>query len=188
MTVEDRRRRGEEEGPRPALSAARSHLGLVIALILLAALGWWWTAVQMRGMDDGPWTALGGFGWFVLLWVVMMAAMMFPSVAPTVALYARMTRGRTRLGPSAFTAGYLVTWTAAGAVAWVLAVAVTDLAGDGLAWDNAGRVLAGAAIVFAGIYELSPLKNVCLTKCRSPLGFLLGSWREGSASRSTPCG
>ena len=45
----------------------------------------------MRGMDDGPWTALGTLGWFLGVWVVMMAAMMFPSVAPTVALYARMT-------------------------------------------------------------------------------------------------
>ena len=47
---------------------------------------------QMRGMDNGPWTALGTFGWFIGVWVVMMAAMMFPSVAPTVALYARMSR------------------------------------------------------------------------------------------------
>ena len=57
----------------------------------------WWTLQQMAGMDRGPWTALGAFGWFVSVWVVMMAAMMFPSVAPTVALYARMSR--TRLGP-----------------------------------------------------------------------------------------
>ncbi len=60
----------------------------------------------MRGMDDGPWTGLGTFGWFLGVWVVMMAAMMFPSVAPTVALYARMS-GKSRLLPVAFTAGYL---------------------------------------------------------------------------------
>jgi len=180
MTLGDKSRPAVDEGPRPALAAARLRLGLVIALFLIAAVGWWWTAGQMRGMDAGPWTALGGFGWFVLVWVVMMAAMMFPSVAPTVALYARMTRIRTPLAPSAFTTGYLLTWTAAGAAAWAIGAVISRLTGDVLAWDNAGRVIAGAAIVFAGVYELTPLKNVCLTKCRSPLGFLLGSWRDGS--------
>ncbi|MFC5141739.1 DUF2182 domain-containing protein [Actinomycetospora rhizophila] len=131
-------------------------------------------------MDAGPWTALGGLGWFLLLWVVMMAAMMFPSVAPTVALYARMTKARTPLAPSAFTAGYLLTWTGAGAVAWGVGAALSHLASDALAWDGGGRALAGTALVVAGLYELTPLKNACLTRCRSPLGFLLGSWREGS--------
>ena len=59
-------------------------------------------------MDDGPWTALGTLGWFLGVWVVMMAAMMFPSVAPTVALYSRMTRERSPLSPLLFAAGYLV--------------------------------------------------------------------------------
>ena len=68
--------------------AVRLRLGLVGLLVGLAGLAWWWTAREMRGMDDGPWTSLGGLGWFVAVWVVMMAAMMFPSVAPTVALYA----------------------------------------------------------------------------------------------------
>ena len=53
-------------------------------------------------MDDGPGTALGTFGWFLGVWVVMMAAMMFPSVAPTIALYVRMTRRRSPLSPIAF--------------------------------------------------------------------------------------
>ena len=61
---------------------------------------------RMRGMDDGPWTALGTLGWFLGVWVVMMAAMMFPSLAPTVALYSRMTRDS--VAPLLFTAGYLV--------------------------------------------------------------------------------
>ena len=69
----------------------------------------------MRGMDNGPWTGLGTLSWFLGVWVVMMAAMMFPSVAPTVALYARMTRQRSPLSPLLFAAGYLVTWAVAGA-------------------------------------------------------------------------
>src|SRR6185503_12021343 len=50
---------------------------------------------------------------------------------------------------------------------------------DALAWTNAGRWLAGATVIVAAVYELTPLKDVCLGKCRSPLGFLLGSWRDG---------
>ncbi|HEY2193923.1 MAG TPA: DUF2182 domain-containing protein [Actinomycetospora sp.] len=181
MTTAPDRRWAPEDGLRPALSAVRWRLGLVLSLFLLAGLGWWWTADQMRGMDDGPWTDLGGFGWFVLVWLVMMAAMMFPSVAPTVALYARMTRTRSPLSPPAFTAGYLSTWTAAGVVAWLVGAAVRGLPGDVLSWDHGGRALAAGAIVVAGVYQLTPWKNVCLGKCRSPLGFLLGSWRDGPA-------
>jgi len=166
-------------GLRPAFAALRVRLGLVLALFGLAALGWWWMAGQMQGMDEGPWTSLGAFGWFLGVWVVMMAAMMFPSVAPTVALYARMTKTRLPLAPAAFTAGYLLTWTAAGVAAWTIALGTSRLAGDVLAWGNAGRWLAGATVIIAAIYELTPLKDACLGKCRSPLGFLLGSWRDG---------
>jgi predicted metal-binding membrane protein len=166
-------------GPTPALTAARAHLGLVALLFALAALGWWSTADRMRGMDEGPWTALGTLGWFLGVWVVMMAAMMFPSLAPTVALYARMATDR--LAPLLFTAGYLVVWGAAGVTAFAIARAGGDIAGDVLAWDRAGRWVAGSTLLIAAAYELTPLKHVCLGKCRSPLGFLLGAWRDGRA-------
>jgi predicted metal-binding membrane protein len=169
-----------QEGRRGVLlSAMRARLGLVAALFALAAVGWWWTIDRMRGMDDGPWTALGAFGWFLGVWVVMMAAMMFPSVAPTVALYSRMTRQRSPWSPLSFTAGYLVVWAAAGVVAFTIGVAITSVFGDVLAWDRSGRWAAGTTLVIAAVYELTPLKDVCLGKCRSPLGFLLGSWRDG---------
>jgi predicted metal-binding membrane protein len=163
----------------PAFSAARARLGLVALLFTLAGIGWWWTADQMRGMDNGPWTGLGTAGWFLAVWVVMMAAMMFPSVAPTVALYSRMTGRRSLASPLVFASGYLVTWAGAGALAFALAAAGGAVAGDVLAWDRAGRWVAGATLIVAAVYELTPLKDVCLGKCRSPLGFLLGSWRAG---------
>jgi predicted metal-binding membrane protein len=166
-------------GPAPAFAAVRTRRGLVAVLFLLAGLGWWWTARQMRGMDEGPWTGLGTLGWFLGVWVVMMAAMMFPSVAPTVALYASMTRRRSPLSPVLFVTGYLVTWAAAGLAAFALIALVGRAAGDVLAWDHAGRWIAGATLVVAAVYELTPLKDVCLGKCRSPLGLLLGSWRDG---------
>ena len=104
-----------------------ARLGLVALLFAVAALGWWWTGDRMRGMDNGPWTGLGSFGWFLGVWVVMMAAMMFPSVAPTVALYSRMTRQRSPLSPLLFTAGYLLTWAVAGIVAFGIGVALNSI-------------------------------------------------------------
>ena len=162
---------------RPAYAATRAHLGVISILVALAALSWWWTASEMRGMDDGPWTDLGAFGWFESAWVVMMAAMMFPSVSPTVALYARMSQ--SRVTPLAFTAGYLATWAAAGAAAFLIALATTQGAQGALDGDAAGQTVAGLALLMAAGYELTPLKDVCLGKCRSPLGTLLGSWRAG---------
>src|SRR5215216_1631831 len=85
----DARRRS---GLAPAFAAMRARRGLIGLLFALAALGWWWTADRMQGMDEGPGTPPGALGWFIGVWVVMMAAMMFPSVSPTVALHARMTR------------------------------------------------------------------------------------------------
>ena len=58
----------------PAYAAVRVRLGLVVALFAVAAVGWWWTVGQMQDMDEGPWTSLGAFGWFLGVWVVMMAA------------------------------------------------------------------------------------------------------------------
>jgi predicted metal-binding membrane protein len=165
-----------DAGLRPAFAAVRAHVLLVAVLVALAAIGWWWTIQQMRGMDQGPWTELGTFGWFISVWVVMMAAMMFPSVAPTVALYARMSR--TRWAPVIFVSGYLTTWAGAGVVAYLVGVLAGHVA-PALAWNDAGRVLTGATLLLAAGYELTPLKEVCLSKCRSPLGLLLGSWRDG---------
>jgi len=162
-----------------AFAAARARLGLVVLLLVLAGLGWWWTIDQMRGMDNGPWTGLGTLGWFLGVWVVMMAAMMFPSVSPTVALYSRMIKARSPVSPMLFALGYLVTWAAAGALAFAVAFGGGRIAGDVLSWGRAGRWVAAATLIGAASYELTPLKDVCLGKCRSPLGLLLGSWRDG---------
>jgi predicted metal-binding membrane protein len=170
---------GPPAGLAPAYAAARARLGLVAALFVVAGIGWAWTAHEMQGMDAGPWTGLGSLGWFLGVWVVMMAAMMFPSVAPTVALYARVSRERSPLRPWLFAGGYLLTWAAVGLVAYAVGITATKILGDRLAWHSAGRGLAGTILIIAAIYEVTPLKDVCLGKCRSPLGVLLGSWREG---------
>jgi predicted metal-binding membrane protein len=162
-----------------AFDAVRARLGLAALLLALAAVAWWSTVDRMAGMDAGPGTDLGAVGWFLGVWVVMMAAMMFPSLAPTVALYARMTRRHGLDRPLLFAGGYLLVWGAAGLGAYGLFRLGSSLFGGDLAWHSGGRWFAGAVLAVAALYEITPLKDVCLGKCRSPLGFLLGTWRDG---------
>lgn len=122
----------------------------------------------------------GALAWFLGVWVVMMAAMMLPPVSPTVALYSRMTKARSPVAPLLFTSGYLVTWAGVGGLAFAVAGAGGRIGGDVFAWDRAGRWVAGVTLVVAAVYELTPLKDVCLGQCRSPLDFLLGSWRAAA--------
>src|SRR5687767_100442 len=129
MTAPARQRLPAGGGLAPAFAAVRVRLLLVAALFAVSGAGWWWTVHEMRGMDEGPWTGLGALGWFLGVWVVMMAAMMFPSVAPTIALYSRMTRQRSPVSPLLFAGGYLVTWAAAGLVAFALLATVDRVAG-----------------------------------------------------------
>jgi predicted metal-binding membrane protein len=162
-----------------AFAAGRARLGIVGLLFLLAAVAWWSTADRMAGMDMGPGTDLGTLGWFVGLWVVMMAAMMLPSVSPTVALYGQMTRRGGPVRPLLFSTGYLLVWGLAGVVAYGVYESGRSLFGTDLRWSAGGRWFAGAVLMVAALYELTPLKDVCLQKCRTPVGFLLGTWRDG---------
>jgi predicted metal-binding membrane protein len=169
----------------PALPDA-IRLGLILSLLLLAALGWVVTDDRMAGMDAGPGTDPGTLGFWVTAWVVMMAAMMFPSIAPMVVMYARIEEGKRRQGraiergaTALFVGGYLLTWTAAGLAGYVLIEAGQALSVDALSWDRAGPYLAGGVIVGAAIYQLTPLKDACLRRCRSPIAFILTAWQPG---------
>ena len=162
------------------------HVLIIAALVGLAIVGWVVTDHRMAGMDAGPGTDPGTLGFYVTAWVVMMAAMMFPSIAPMVVAYSTIESRKRELGRGAgrgavalFVAGYLVTWTAFGLAAYALYAGVRSLHVDALSWDSGGPYLAGAVIALAALYQLTPLKNACLAKCRSPLGFVVGSWREG---------
>ena len=166
-----------------AFAAVRTRLGLVALLFGLAGLAWLATADQMAGMDAGPGTDLGTFGWFLGVWIVMMAAMMFPSVSPTVALYAQMTRQRGLSRPLLFTGGYLLVWGAAGVAAYGLFGLGRALFGADLAWHAGGRWLAGGILALAAIYELTPLKDVCLRSAEAPSDSCLGA---GATGREAP--
>ena len=155
------------------------------ALLLAAALvAWIVTIDRMWGMDAGPGTDLGGLGWFTGIWVTMMAAMMLPSVAPMALLFARISgerrsHGRAFVPTWVFLAGYLAAWTAYGLAAYGLFRLVTAFGTDWLAWDRAGPYVTGGAIAAAGLYQLTPLKEVCLRHCRGPMHYVLHGWRDG---------
>jgi predicted metal-binding membrane protein len=179
MTLSTANRTSGAAGSASAYAAVRARIALVVAVFALAGFGWWWTVRSMRGMDAGPWTGLGGFGWFLGVWVVMMAAMMLPAVAPTVALYSRMTRQRSPVRPLLFIAGYLLAWSIVGVLAYAIGTVIVRAWGSSVAWGHAGQILAGTTVIAAAVYQVTPLKDACLGKCRSPLGLLLGTWRDG---------
>ena len=130
-------------------------------------------------MDAGPGTELGALGWFLGVWVVMMAAMMLPSVAPTVALYARMTRGAGRSRRCCSRAATCVVWAAAGVAAYG-AVGSAGTRSRAASWPGTRGALGrrGDAAV-AAAYELTPLKDVCLRQVPQPARLPARRWRDG---------
>jgi predicted metal-binding membrane protein len=159
---------------------------VVLAVIAVAALGWLVADVRMVGMDEGLWTDPGSLGFYLPVWVAMTAAMMLPSAAPMVVAHSAVERRRRDLGraprrggSAAFVSGYLLVWTAFGLVAYALFELLRSLDVDALSWGRDGRYLAAAVIALAAVYQLTPLKDVCLANCRSPLAFVVGSWRDG---------
>ena len=166
---------------------------IVTALMLLSVLAWIATVHQAGGMGLGLTTMSMTMGrpfsvsnavLYIVLWGVMMVAMMFPSVAPMAVLFATATRQkREPAAPFApawlFIAGYAVLWTLTGGVAYAGDIAIQSLPATFLGLRTYGSVIGGLTLIIAGLYQLSPLKYVCLSKCRSPLGFLLNSWQDG---------
>jgi predicted metal-binding membrane protein len=160
----------------------RGQLSVLGVLLALAAVAWLVTDLRMAGMDAGPGTDPGAFGFYVSTWVVMMAAMMFPSIAPMVLTYRGLQAGR-RAGTantSVFVGGYLIVWAATGLLAYGALKAGRSLDAGFLGWRSGGRWVAAGILAAAAVYEFTPLKDACLGRCRSPLGFLIGSWKDGS--------
>jgi predicted metal-binding membrane protein len=163
-------------------AAGRSDIWLPPALLILAGLGWWWSAVTAGdmggdgmsmephpGMSMEPQAAMS-FVAFLVAWVAMMAAMMFPAVLPVVRLYARAAANGQAAPVVFFVGGYIALWSVVGIPAFFAWSRLDGPLMDGTPW--AGRV-AGAVAVGAGLYQLTPLKQVCLRHCRSPLSFFL---------------
>jgi predicted metal-binding membrane protein len=154
----------------------RARATIVASLLGAALVAWIVTVQRMRGMDAGPGTDLGSLGWYLGIWVTMMAAMMLPSAAPAVLMFAR---AREQSQTSAFVVGYLLAWAGYGLAAYAVYRGIRAQAPSFLAWDQHGPWVAGGALAVAGLYQLTPLKSACLRHCRSPLHFLLHG-RPGS--------
>jgi predicted metal-binding membrane protein len=152
---------------------------IVGALLVCAAASWVITIQQSNSMAMGG-IAMMGAGLFLITWVVMMVAMMFPSVAPMTLAFASVSRARGEgTFPSAvFVLGYLLVWAAAGLIP------LGALQGVNLVWMTPPWWFpraAGIAIIIAGVYQFTPLKDACLRACRSPLGFIVSHDFGGGA-------
>ena len=180
----------------------RDRQVVVAALIVVIAMAWLWillgAGTGMSAMDVivGPspdhmasimapalWTA-GYAGIMFTMWWVMMAAMMLPSAAPILLLFARISRkeksaGRPFIPTGIFAAGYLIAWGAFSAVATGLQWGFEQLGLLSPMMVTTSYSLGGAILLAAGVWQLTPIKGICLRHCRSPMGFFVQSWRPG---------
>ncbi len=167
---------------------ARFQGAILTSLLGLAVIAWLLTHERMLGMDAGPGTDPGSLGFYLVSWVVMMSAMMFPSIVPMVLTFGFVQRRQHDRGSIehavfswVFVGGYLLTWTAFGLLAYGLYVGVRSLSIPELSWHRGGPYLAGGVLLAAAVYQLTPIKDACLRRCRSPLDFVLTHWRDGPA-------
>ena len=166
------------------------QLAVAAALLSLAGVAWIVTAQRMTGMDAGPWTDPGTFGFFLSTWILMMTAMMLPALTPAAVRHADLPRGRRAPGRSAhtaatalFVAGYLAAWAVFGLVGYAVLEAARSLDGGALGWHRAGRWVAAGVLLAAAAYQLTPAKAACLARCRearASLGARLGENRRGA--------
>ena len=180
----------------------RDRLIVAGALALIIVLAWVWLLLgagmemsalemtRMAGMDGGlmqpaAWTFSYALLMFAMWWV-MMLAMMLPSAAPVLLLFARVNRGAKGAGsplvPTGFFAlGYLLVWGGFSAVAVALQWALERVRLLSPMLETTDRWLGAAILITAGLWQLTPLKAHCLRQCRTPLGFLLNRWQAGRA-------
>ena len=163
-----------------------------LAFVTISAWGyliWLAQTVPLRGMAMmpafAPWSPTHGLFVFAM-WAVMMVGMMTPSVAPMVLLYAQVARQARTLGkPFAaagwFAGGYLLAWTVFAAIATLAQYGFERAALLSPMMVGTSRYFAGALLLVAGIYQLTPMENACLVQCRAPLRFIQnhGGFRPG---------
>jgi predicted metal-binding membrane protein len=163
----------------------RRQRNVVIASLLVLAAACWLVVIRQSGMAQGMGLTMGlTVPLFLLAWVAMMIAMMFPTAAPMIVMFGTVAAGKQQRAQHfvptwVFVSAYLTVWVGFGVVAYAAAAGLSALAMQS-PWlvTNAPR-FGGAILAVAGLYQLSPLKNLCLSTCRSPLSFVLTSWRDG---------
>ncbi len=178
--------RGIEAAVRHDRRITLSGLFAVVALAWLylwrGAAGMDHAAMAMNSMPQDP--GVGALALTFVMWTVMMAGMMLPSAAPAILLYGAMVRKNGALGrmlPAVwiFAGGYLLVWTGFSVVATLLQALLERASLLTPAMTLASTVLSALALIAAGVYQLTPLKQACLGKCRNPLEFFITRWRAG---------
>jgi predicted metal-binding membrane protein len=137
---------------------------------VIAGLAWLAVIAVARGMSAMGGTMGLGLVAFIPVWTLMMAAMMLPSVAPVAVLYERSITGNRTLRLASFAAGYIVVWGLAGLPAFAIAAALSSVAMD---HPETARYIAAGIFLVLGLYQVSPLKDRCLSHCRSPFSLLM---------------
>ena len=150
-------------GGREERSAAAPFWIAGAGLVLVTVAAW----IFVIGTSGDDMDMMPSAGAYIGSWTLMMAAMMLPSVAPFALLYAR--GASTSAAPGLLALGYLGVWALVGIPAYALDRAL------GIEHPTA----TAAVLIAAGLYQLSPLKQACLSKCRSPVDFLVQHWRPG---------
>jgi predicted metal-binding membrane protein len=163
----------------------------VILGLLLALAAGAWAVLLWQGADaDMDMTmASSTMGLraplFLTIWVTMMVAMMFPAAAPMILTFHKVQAGKRERDEAfvstwVFVAAYILVWTLAGVAAYVGALAAEAVAVRAALSSTTAARIGGTVIILAGIYQLTPLKEVCLSKCRTPITFIMTSWRDGA--------
>ncbi|WP_405876567.1 DUF2182 domain-containing protein [Streptomyces sp. NBC_01136] len=148
----------------------RRRAGPAGLLLVAAAAAWVWAVTRWGGTQAMPGTMGLGLPAFLAMWTLMMAAMMLPATTPVAALYARTITVHRAPRMIVFTVAYLLVWAAAGLPAYALAAGLGRAASLPAA---AGTAVAAAVFAVSGVYQLTPLKDRCLARCRSPIGLML---------------
>lgn len=168
------------------LTLHRERNVILALLLILAGIAWFYLFLVTPAHDDPPMSVTMGIPapLFMAMWAGMMVAMMFPASAPMILMFSKVHHSRAERGQAfaptwIFVSAYILVWVVAGGFAFGAAVVAEAVASE-VEWlsDNAGRV-GGVVLVSAGLYQLSPLKRACLTKCQTPFQFIMTSWREG---------
>ncbi|MEV6957095.1 DUF2182 domain-containing protein [Streptomyces sp. NPDC051183] len=157
------------------LQSTRDLAAAWVLVVLIAVPAWVLTIGQARDMGVEPGTMGIALPLFLLLWVTMMAAMMLPSMAPVAITWVRgigrQSSGWTRTARTVeFVGGYLLVWTVFGLLAYAALAFTGGLVDE---HPTAGRWIGAVAFLLAGLYQLGPLKTVCLRHCRDPLSHLV---------------
>jgi len=145
--------------------------------------------MKMSGPDTAPWS-VGILLPLFLMWAEMMVAMMIPSAAPMILTFAMVNRKRREqkqpfVPTGIFLLGYLAVWTGFSALAAVAQWILHARALLSPMMVNTSALLGGVLLIVAGVFQWTPLKNSCLSNCRSPLRFLMTEWREGKRGAFT---